>query len=223
MSTTPESELDLEKIKSVIAEKPRYKAIFETYLERRRGRQDSTPSRMRRVLRETNKGDYPLPELMEFYREMQEAGAGRWVAGRHGKEGRFLWGFDLISVAEAVLNRRSKTRELRRNEKDGNRKALPKGTLIAPPSPRTKLPKVVMAEPEPQERPEKKPAKGDKGNVFNVSELKHPSGKAAPSSGKQMLRINLGDGQFIEAPLGMSQEQMKELAFFVKTVKEVNG
>jgi hypothetical protein len=208
--------LDIGRLKEVVAENPRYRAIFETYLERQRGRQDSTPSRMRRVLRETNKGDYPLDELAQFFEDMQETGAGRWIAGRNGKEGRFAWGFHLVSVAEAVLDRKAPVTAvpMEKAEEPGIRPA---------PVPRKRLPKVVVSEVEhvPSAKPHKpgkhvaKPAPVSVKTVPAAAKMvPAPAAIAAPAqSGLPPVKVQWGPAshEFVEIPFGISKEARAEL------------
>lgn len=100
---------------------PRIKALIDLYGQRERGRQDSTPPRMRRVLR--SKGiDLSTSELSDAMRQMQRMGLGRCVAGRNGKVSRFLWSYHLKSVADAAQGKGT--------------------TLMAPPKDRPRTPRL---------------------------------------------------------------------------------
>lgn len=235
--------LDVARLRNVVNANPRYKAIFEMYLERQRGRQDSTPSRMRRVLRETGKGDYPLAELTKFYQDMQEAGAGRWVSGRNGQEGRFVWGFHLVSVAEAVLNRKAPvTAESEQREQEKINAITRPGGLRPAPEPRSRLPKIVMSEPEQvTAKPRKSTAKAKAGSketpgmAQNLSALagqygvKNPTRFEAKASAPistptkaATVKIRFGQGpdDYIEAPLNMSDDERAEIASLVQLLRQ---
>lgn len=147
--------VNIDRLKQVSAANPKYKAIFELYGKRLRGRQDSTVPRIRRVLKDAGI-DMSTQELSEFYAIMQDAGAGRWVAGRNGNSGRFIWGFHLKSIADNVngckyeldqknlrytLDRKTKTRVIDRDHSGYITLPLEaEDVLRSAPRPKIKLP-----------------------------------------------------------------------------------
>jgi hypothetical protein len=200
----------IEKIRTFVNKNPRYVAIWELYLERHRGTQDSTPSRMRRELAEKKELDYPLEELMHFFKDMQDAGAGEWRSGRNGKEGRFTWGFHLVTVAEAVLNKKAPNFRA----KDEEKRPLPKGTILAPPERKKpslpRLPRVLLAEAEPHPM-----------RAAPVSAMTQGA-PAAPSPVGRTYRMNLANGEYIDVPLGLSPEEQAELMNWVRLARQSN-
>jgi hypothetical protein len=128
--------VNIQELRSLYKSDTKVKAIFDLYAERERGRQDSTVPRMRRVLKEEKGVEMDAEELSEFYRQMQKAGVGRCVAGRRGKVSRFIWGFHLKSIADAV-------------------KGIDTAELKAAPAPKVKLPKLAPkpVSPKPASKP----------------------------------------------------------------------
>lgn len=100
-STQTNNSVNIELLKQASDSNPKYKAIFELFGERQRGRQDTTMPRIRRVLKDKHV-DITLQELAEFFRLAQGANAGRWHQGRSVSSGRFVWNYNLKSVADVV-------------------------------------------------------------------------------------------------------------------------
>lgn len=105
-STIQSTSVNIDRLKEATQSNPKFKAIFEVYSERQRGRQDSTLPRIRRVMKDKHV-DISAQELAEFFRLTQEAHAGKWQQGRKANTGRFIWNYNLKSVADAVLGRTS--------------------------------------------------------------------------------------------------------------------
>ncbi len=204
MNTAP-SQLNLKKLRALVAEKPRYKAIFELILVRERGRPRSQASVLKRRLRESGKGEYTLVEIREFFTDMQGVGAGSWVAGRKKKEGFFLWGFHMVAVAEAALNKRAKNFVAR----DKDNKPLPKGTLIPPPKAHNSLPWIDLDD---ETETSAAPAPERNRRATDV-------GYGASSGSPRTYRMNLTNGEYIDVPFGLSPEERQELMEWVKVAR----
>jgi hypothetical protein len=220
MSTA--SQIDIDKIKSIVAKNPRYRAIFEYFHERHRGRQGTTVSRMRRMLKESGRGDYSLDELKSFFQKMQEVNAGEWINGRHGKEGRFAWKFHLVTVASAVLNKKSKNFARRGND----HRPLKVGTILPAPANRVALPKVVMTEPEHHEDFSSNVQHGDRRQGERRQEERRDSERRPSYNGdatQKMVRYNFSDGSYLDIPLGMNTKEQAEMAETIKIIKKINN
>lgn len=140
--------VNYQELQTMYSSDAKFKALIDLYAERQRGRQDSTPPRMRRVLK--LKGiELSTKELSEIMRKMQRIGIGRCVSGRHGKVSRFVWGFHLKSVADVAQGKQKALQAA-----PTTRVRLPKLQALSQ-APATIPPKPVTPKPQVKEDPRK--------------------------------------------------------------------
>ncbi len=127
MSTTPA--LNIDRLKEAYESNPKYRAVLDVYSQRQRARQDTTLPRIKRVMHDA-RVEITATELIQFMQLMQESGAGKWHAGRKPNTGKFIWSFNLKSVADAVKGKQVEVK--------------------SPPKSKLKLPIAAVAQPEVQ-------------------------------------------------------------------------
>lgn len=197
-------------LKETAAKDPKVKALFELYGKRLRGRQDSTVPRARRVLQDAGI-DMSTKELTAFYGTMQKAHAGRWVSGRHGKSGRFVWGFHLKSIADAVngfeyvYDAKTKTYST---------KPIEVVSLKPAAKPRVKLPRYTQAG---HRNPLLASAKPRLVSM-PVSLMPEPIASPMPASSRA-IKVKRA-GFEIELPINMSEQERKDAAVFLTALDQ---
>ncbi len=94
-------QIDIVKIREAVADMPIASDVLSMFKDRTRGRQDSSFRRIMRLLGEQGK-KHRREDLAQFFAVMQEAGAGRLIFSKN-KDPRFIWTFNLKSIARAAL------------------------------------------------------------------------------------------------------------------------
>lgn len=198
MQSTTKPMLNLDGVRQTAITNPKFKTLLELFATRQRGRQNTTVSRALRVLRDEGFEGYSKGEVSQFYRELQKAGAGHWMAGRNGKEGRFVWDFHLVSLAQAIL--------------EGNQ-----STKVEPaPKSRVKLPMVDTVQPKAIQEPVA-------GPVLEIQAEPKPEpiepapAKLLPQEPANKVKLEFR-GVEIEFPANLKHEEYEELAAFLKKV-----
>lgn len=199
-SAQTNNSVNIERLKEASDSNPKYKAIFELFGERQRGRQDTTMPRIRRVLKDKHV-DITIQELAEFFRLAQEANAGRWHQGRSVSSGRFVWNYNLKSVADVV-----------------NGKAIP---IRNAPKAKHRLPKVEieLATPVIEAQPAT-PARGDITLPEGVTPLASFVAESFPTPGVQHRTVLVRKGGLeIEIHMDeLTQEDLKNTAVLLNNL-----
>ena len=91
--------MDIEKLKKIYADSEAVKSICD-HLGRRERNQ--TETKLRRILRNfADDGiDLRKSEVIAGFRELAEAGCGKYVEGRHGWPSRFIWDVESLDVSD---------------------------------------------------------------------------------------------------------------------------
>lgn len=95
--------LDILQLRKACAKNHKVRKLFEIYSKREKGRQDCTVPRIRRLMKESGT-DLTLDEAIAIMKLWEKAGAGRYVRGDRDQDNRFLWTWDIPSVATRVLS-----------------------------------------------------------------------------------------------------------------------
>lgn len=77
--------------------------VFELYSDRHRTRGSSTVARIRRILHDDTGTPVSREEVLAMMRAWQQAGCGRLVTGTRDQDNRFLWSWDIPSLATQVV------------------------------------------------------------------------------------------------------------------------
>lgn len=136
-----EKALDVPKLQAGVRKNPKFQQALRILATRKRGRQDTTFRRIKRLLDLGGMKDWSQKELRQLFELLQDAGAGRIVFGT--KTPRFIWTFHLQSVARAALG----MTEDKRFRKDGS-EILEDG-MRKPSPPRVELPRIEGVTTEP--------------------------------------------------------------------------
>lgn len=93
--------MNQEKLKQTYQTNEAVKAICDHMAARDR---NQTETKLRRILRHlTNDGvDLRRSEVIGAFRQLEEAGCGRYVEGRHGWPSRFVWDVKSLAVSAAA-------------------------------------------------------------------------------------------------------------------------
>lgn len=119
-------QLNISMLRAECQKDNKLRHLFELYSDRGRGRQSCTVPRIRRIMKESGT-DLTRDEAIQIMKVWQQAGCGRYVSGQRDQDNRFLWAWDIPSLAKRVTAT-----------------AAPEnvtGALVAPaPKPRLRLP-----------------------------------------------------------------------------------
>lgn len=99
-TTNNSTALDTTMLKTHVKSNPRFKEAMTCLSKRERSWSSTSFQRMFRMMQEGGLEGLSKPELNNFFEVLQSAGAGYVALGRTP---RFLWNFDLRSVALAAL------------------------------------------------------------------------------------------------------------------------
>lgn len=112
--------LNLDLIKSEITKLPKLKELLEIFASRQRGRQDTRYRRLSRMFFLTHNVIMTRDEFTKIFDLFQKAGVGKIIQGINRSDIKFVWSYNLTSVACAVLGVPD-PRPLK--DKNGNHKA----------------------------------------------------------------------------------------------------
>lgn len=93
--------LNIPMLKQACTDNAKMQKLFEVYSDRDRGRTSCTVPRIRRIMKEVNV-DLTVEETIEIMKTWQAAGCGRFVPGRRDQDNRFMWSWDIPSLAKRI-------------------------------------------------------------------------------------------------------------------------
>src|ERR1700736_806415 len=90
--------VDINRLRSAYESHDDFKQLFDYLAGRHKNSKETKPERLlgiggRRIDR---------PAAIKFFRLLESAGCGKYIAGRRGHQSRFSWAVDLTSVGKAA-------------------------------------------------------------------------------------------------------------------------
>jgi hypothetical protein len=95
-------DLDVTFLQAASKKNLKLKKLFELYTSREKGRNSCTVPRVRRIMKESGT-DLTKDEAIEIMMTWEKGGAGRFVSGKRDQDMRFVWAWDIPSLATRVL------------------------------------------------------------------------------------------------------------------------
>jgi hypothetical protein len=91
----------LERLRQMYRSNKIQQSLFDRFAARRRDRRMTSVARIEGFLRIAG---YPTPRsvVIEFLKELEDCGCGKFVLGRRGHESRFTWHVSMTSVGRAA-------------------------------------------------------------------------------------------------------------------------
>lgn len=101
MTRRNERKVDVQALRSLYISNAVAKAMFDHFATRQRSSAETKTDRVISILEQEGRG-VSRSEVIAVFRQLEQAGCGEYVEGRHGHPSRFVWLVDLREVGRAA-------------------------------------------------------------------------------------------------------------------------
>lgn len=105
--------LNVERIRKAAAESEAAQGLLSYLSKRARGRQELNIDSVSKAVAREAGVDVTPHDVLQVFKALEDAGAGRIIYGRGGNKNRFFWSYNLVSVAKAMKGEEDSPKEFK--------------------------------------------------------------------------------------------------------------
>ena len=102
MVTKNGNKIDIKRLRSMYSASSINKTAFDSFAAREKNSAETKVERMLYLLSQAGLAEVGRKDVVDLFRELQEANCGEFLIGRRGHFSRFAWGVSLIDVGQVA-------------------------------------------------------------------------------------------------------------------------